>query len=70
VRTRGKGIEVKFEDALRTHTIDFGEVISGLTEGIRFSAFMFSTGPVIASMMLTGKVLGVFTREPLPKINR
>jgi hypothetical protein len=29
---------------------------------------VFSTGPVIDSMMLTGKVFDVFTREPLPKV--
>jgi hypothetical protein len=73
VRTRGKGIQVRFEDTLRsntTYTIDFGEAISDLNEGIPFSAFryVFSTGPKIDSMMLTGKVFDVFTREPLPKI--
>jgi hypothetical protein len=73
VHTRGKGIQVSFEDTLRsntTYTIDFGEAISDLNEGIPFSAFryVFSTGPVIDSMMLTGKVFDVFTREPLPKV--
>jgi hypothetical protein len=72
VRTRGKGIQVRFEDTLRSNTtyvIDFGEAISDLNEGIPFSAFryVFSTGPVIDSMMLTGKVFNAFTREPLPK---
>ncbi|MDR3180816.1 MAG: Ig-like domain-containing protein [Prevotellaceae bacterium] len=72
VRTRGKGIEVRFEDTLRTnttYTIDFGESISDLNEGIPFSAFryVFSTGAAIDSMMLTGKVFDAFTREPLPK---
>jgi hypothetical protein len=74
VRTRGKGIEVRFEDTLQTnttYTIDFGEAISDLNEGIPFSAFryVFSTGPVIDSMMLTGKVFDAFTRAPLPKIS-
>ena len=73
VRTRGKGINVRFEDTLRTNTtyiIDFGEAISDLNEGIPFSAFrfVFATGPVIDSMMLTGKVFDAFTREPLPKV--
>ena len=73
VRTRGKGIQVRFEDTLHantTYTIDFGEAISDLNEGIPFSAFryVFSTGPVIDSMMLTGKVFDAFTREPLPKV--
>jgi hypothetical protein len=73
VRTRGKGIDVRFNDTLRTnttYTIDFGESISDLNEGIPFSAFryVFSTGPVIDSMMLAGKVFDAFTRDPLPKI--
>jgi hypothetical protein len=73
VRTRGKGIDVKFEDTLRsntTYTIDFGGAVSDLNEGIPFSAFryVFSTGPIIDSMMITGKVFDAFTREPLPKV--
>ena len=73
VRTRGKGIEVKFSDTLQTnttYTIDFGEAISDLNEGIPFSAFryVFSTGPEIDSMMLAGKVFDAFTRNPLPKM--
>jgi hypothetical protein len=73
VRPRGKGLEVRFSDSLNvntTYVIDFGESVADLNESIPFSAFrfVFSTGPAIDSMMLTGKVLDAFTREPLPKI--
>ena len=71
VRTRGKGVQVVFNDSLQrdaTYTIDFGASISDLNESNPFPPFryVFSTGPVIDSMKLTGKVLDAYTREFLP----
>ena len=71
VRIRGKNVEVKFNDSLKTnttYTIDFGAAISDLNESnpFPFFSFVFSTGATIDSMMLTGKVLDAYTKEPIP----
>ena len=71
VRIRGKTVQVVFDDTLRsntTYTIDFGASISDLNEGNPFPPFrfVFSTGATIDSMMLTGKVLDAYTKEPVP----
>jgi hypothetical protein len=71
VRTRGKGVEVLFNDSLKvntTYTIDFGAAISDLNESNPFPPFrfVFSKGATIDSMMLTGKVLDAYTKEPVP----
>jgi hypothetical protein len=73
VRTRGKGVEVVFTDSLlanTTYVVDFGGAVVDLNESNPFNAFryVFSTGLEIDSMMLTGKVLDAFTKEPLAKI--
>ena len=71
VRIRGKNVQVVFDDTLKTnttYTIDFGASISDLNEGNPFPPFrfVFSTGATIDSMMLTGKVLDAYTKEPVP----
>jgi hypothetical protein len=71
VRIRGKGVQVVFNDSLKTNTtyvIDFGAAISGLNEDNPFPPcrYVFCTGATIDSMMLTGKVLDAYTKEPLP----
>lgn len=71
IRTRGKGVEVIFNDTLKqetTYTIDFGTSISDLNESNPFLPFrfVFTTGAAVDSMMLTGKVLDAYTRDPLP----
>jgi hypothetical protein len=73
VRTRGKGVEVVFEDSLQantTYVVDFGGAVVDLNESNPFDAFryVFSTGSEIDSMMLTGKVLDAFTKEPVAKM--
>ncbi|MDR0294717.1 MAG: Ig-like domain-containing protein [Prevotellaceae bacterium] len=71
IRLRGKTVQVVFDDTLKTnatYTIDFGASISDLNEGNLFPpfCFVFSTGATIDSMMLTGKVLDAYTKEPVP----
>lgn len=71
VRRRGKGVEVVFADSLlpnTTYTIDFGASVFDLNESNPFPPFcyVFSTGPVIDSMKLTGKVLNAYDKEPVP----
>lgn len=73
IRTRGKGIDVIFNDTLKsntTYTINFGEAISDLNESNPFPPFIyvFSTGPIIDSMTLDGKVFDAYSREPLAGI--
>jgi len=71
VRIRGKTVQVVFNDSLKSNTsyvIDFGASISDLNESNPFPPFryVFSTGPIIDSMKLTGKVLDAYTKEPVP----
>jgi len=71
VRIRSKGVQVVFNDSLKrntTYVIDFGTAISDLNESNLFPSFryVFSTGPIVDSMMFTGKVLDAYTKEPVP----
>lgn len=69
----GKTITIRFEEELldsTTYVIDFSDAIVDLNEGnpIDGFTFAFSTGPVIDSMMLRGKVIDARTLQPLPDI--
>jgi uncharacterized protein (DUF2141 family) len=67
-RLRGKSLVVAFEDTLlpgTTYTIDFGNTISDISEGNKLNGFKyaFSTGVVLDSLTLTGKVNDAFTTQ-------
>ncbi|MEN0006527.1 MAG: Ig-like domain-containing domain, partial [Bacteroidota bacterium] len=72
VRLRGKKLRFEFaeEEVLRenaTYTINFGEAIKDLTEknpadNLRF---VFSTGPFLDSLELSGILVDAFTEEPV-----
>ena len=70
-KTRGKSVIVYFEDdtlaANTTYTIDFTDAIADNNEGNVYPGFtyVFSTGEVIDSMMITGIVQDCKTLKPV-----
>ena len=68
-RIRGKSLVIRFDEELRpntTYTLFFGDAIADFTEGNAIPNFryIFSTGPVLDSMELSGKLVNAFTQEP------
>lgn len=69
VSMKGKSVVVEYYDELRdstTYTIYFQDAIRDLNEGniIENYQFVFSTGPVIDSLSVTGNVLSAFSLDP------
>lgn len=69
VFTRGKNVHIKYEDQLRdstTYTFYFQDAIRDLNEGnaINNYQFVFSTGPVIDSLSVTGNVYSALNLDP------
>lgn len=67
---KGKTLTMKFREALRentTYNFFFGDAIVDITESnpIPGYSFTFSTGPVIDSLSMSGKVLNAFTLQPV-----
>lgn len=65
----GRRVSIQFTDSLRpntTYTIDFGNSIQDNNEGNALQSFsyMFSTGPGIDSLRISGMVLDSHTLEP------
>lgn len=65
---RGKSVNVEFEDELKdstTYTFYFQDAIKDLNEGniLENYQFIFSTGPVIDSLSVTGNVYNSYTLE-------
>ncbi|MEZ4949046.1 MAG: Ig-like domain-containing protein [Saprospiraceae bacterium] len=72
ISLKGKTVTVTFdeEEVLRenaTYTINFGKSIRDLSAGNEASdlRFVFSTGPVIDSLQITGSVIDAFTLQPV-----
>jgi len=70
VRRSGHSVRVLFQDTLqtnRTYSIDFGLSLVDNNESNPYPPFsvIFSTGPVIDSMIFTGKVRDAYSQEPL-----
>lgn len=68
IRIKGKGIEIKMDDTLTkntTYTLNFGNSIVDNNEGnpIENFQFVFSTGPNLDSLNLTGDVINAFDLE-------
>ncbi|TND09877.1 MAG: hypothetical protein FD123_805 [Bacteroidetes bacterium] len=66
VQARQKELIIKINDSLRantTYTINFGNAIRDITENNALGNFryVFSTGPVIDSLQLGGKIVNAFT---------
>jgi len=71
VRVRGRSVSFTFheEDTLRenaTYSINFGSAIQDITESnpVQNYSFVFSTGPTIDSLSLSGTVIDALTGEP------
>jgi len=69
IKTRGKSLIIDFEEDLKentTYTIYLGDAITDLTEGnaVPSYEFVFSTGNVVDSLTITGKVKDAFTLKP------
>ena len=69
-RTSGKTLIIRFEEPLKpntTYSINFGNAIKDLHEGNVFSGytFNFSTGDIIDSLSLNGKVISAETLTPM-----
>jgi len=68
-RLRGKTLTIKLTEELRentTYTLFFGNAIADFNEGnpIQNFRYVFSTGPILDSMELKGKVLNALTHSP------
>jgi len=73
VKVRGKKLIVLFKDTLRdstTYTLDFGAAVCDYTEKnpARGYTFAFSTGPIIDTMEIRGKVYDAMTLNPQKNI--
>lgn len=69
VVTKGKSIRVRFEDELRdstTYTFYFQDAVRDLNEGnaINNFQFVFSSGPFIDSLSLTGNLYSALSLDP------
>lgn len=69
INVRGKSIHIKYEDKLRdstTYTFYFQDAIRDLNEGnaINNYQFVFSTGPFIDSLSVTGNVYSALNLDP------
>lgn len=73
VKLSGKTVSLKFKEDLKPHTtytIDFGEAVKDLHEGNQFKdyRYSFSTGEVIDTLSLVGKVLNADDKKPAPAL--
>ncbi len=69
INVRGKDLVIEIKDTLKkntTYTFNFGNAITDITEGnaIEDFQYVFSTGPVIDSLSLSGVVKNAFTLSP------
>lgn len=72
-RVKRKTIEVAIPDSLEentTYTINFGKAIGDFNEGnpILNYSYVFSTGPIIDSLSISGKVTDALTKVPEKEI--
>lgn len=75
VKSRGKKVTFVFDDkeTLRenaTYTINFGEAIVDFHEGNKLNnfTFVFSTGPYLDSLSISGKIINAKTGDPEPEM--
>jgi hypothetical protein len=69
IKVRGKSVQIKLDDTLKantTYNLYLGNAIVDITEGnpLKNFNFAFSTGSVIDSLSITGKVYNALTQEP------
>lgn len=68
-RVKGKSLVIRLTEELRdntTYTLFFGNSITDLNEGnpIQNFRYVFSTGPVLDSMEIAGKVMNAYSLKP------
>lgn len=73
IKLSGKTVSIKFKEDLKpntTYTILFGEAVKDLHEGNLFKDYhySFSTGDVIDTLSLAGKVLNADDKKPVAEI--
>lgn len=72
-RVKRKNIEITLPDSLQentTYTINFGKAIGDFNEGnplLNYS-YVFSTGDIIDSLAISGKVINALTKQPEKEI--
>lgn len=69
LKIKGKKLEIDLQDTLEkntTYTLNFGKAVADVNEGnvIKNLSYVFSTGPKIDSLQLSGKVTSALTGEP------
>lgn len=73
IKLTGKTVVVRFRETLKpntTYTIDFGEAVKDLHEGNLFKdyTYSFSTGEVLDSLSIAGKLLSATDKKPVEKV--
>ena len=68
LKKRGKNLEISFQDTLEkntTYTLNFGKSIADVNEGnvVKNLSYVFSTGPEIDSLSISGNVKSALTNE-------
>lgn len=69
LKKRQKKLEITFADSLEkntTYTINFGKAIADVNEGnvLKNFSYVFSTGPKLDSLSISGKVINTLTGKP------
>lgn len=69
LKERGRRLEIQFQDTLEantTYTLNFGKSIADVNErnAIKNFTYVFSTGPQLDSLSISGKVTNALTGEP------
>ncbi len=73
VKIKHKSVVLKFKEELvpnTTYSIQFGEAVKDFTENnpAQNLRFVFSTGPVLDSLAISGQIVDAISAEPLEKI--
>jgi uncharacterized protein (DUF2141 family) len=69
LKKRGKRLEINLQDSLEkntTYTLNFGKSVADVNEGnvVKNLSYVFSTGPEIDSLSVSGKVINSLSDEP------
>lgn len=69
LKSKGKRLEIELQDTLEkntTYTLNFGKAIADINEGnaLKNFTYVFSTGPTLDSLSISGKITNSLTGEP------
>jgi hypothetical protein len=70
LKIKKRSLEISFPDTLEkntTYTLNFGKAIADINEGnvLKNFTYVFSTGPKLDSLTMSGKVVDALTAEPI-----